>query len=409
MINNSLFLSRGRRLSLHTTRWLGSALLLATLAACSALPAQGPSTADMVSNASNVSPSAGGANYLLSNVNDRTVTILERRGRPSLAGSFGDYRGQSPNQVIGIGDMVAVTVWEAASGGLFSTPALNGMTTGSHSAVIPAQPVSREGTITIPYAGSVRAAGLTTQQVEKSIVEKLTGKAIEPQALVSMATNISNSVTVTGEVIAGARIPLSLRGDRILDVIATAGGVRAPVNETFVSLGRNNTTVRLPMQALLSNPQENVYMRPGDILTLMREPQTYTAFGATGRNSLMPFDAIGVSLEEAVAKTGGLLDLQSDPQGVFVLRAEPVNVAREIDPSFKIEPGQTTVNVVYQANMRDPSTYFWARRFQIRNKDIIYVATAPLTEVQKTMGILSSVYGPALSLGSICAQSGARC
>jgi polysaccharide export outer membrane protein len=224
-----------------------------------------------------------------------------------------------------------------------------------------------------------------------------------------MATNISNSVTVTGEVIAGARIPLSLRGDRILDVIATAGGVRAPVNETFVSLGRNNTTVRLPMQALLSNPQENVYMRPGDILTLMREPQTYTAFGATGRKSLRPFDAIGVSLEEAVAKTGGLLDLQSDPQGVFVLRAEPVNVAREIDPSFKIEPGQTTVNVVYQANMRDPSTYFWARRFQIRNKDIIYVATAPLTEVQKTMGILSSVYGPALSLGSNSAQSGARC
>ena len=224
-----------------------------------------------------------------------------------------------------------------------------------------------------------------------------------------VTSNISNTVTVTGEVIQGARVPLTPRGDRILDVVATAGGVKAPVNETFVSLGRNGTTVRVPMQALLQRPQENIFMRPGDILTLVREPQTYTAFGATGRNALVPFDAIGVSLEEAVAKTGGLLDLQSDPQGVFVLRPEPLALARELDPSYPVDPGQRYVNVVYRANLRDPSTYFWARRFQIRNKDIIYVATAPITDVQKTMGILSSVYQPALSLSAVCLASGSKC
>ncbi len=390
-------------------RFAGAGAIALLLAGCSALPAQGPSASDVVNNATNVTPEAGGARYLITDVTDRTVTILERRGAPSMAGRFGDYRTSSPNQAIGVGDVVGVTIWEAAAGGLFSTPALSGSTTGSHSAVIPPAPVGRDGGITIPYAGTIRVAGLTPRQVEQSIVSKLAGKAIEPQAQVIVTNNISNTVTVTGEVIQGARVPLTPRGDRILDVIATAGGVKAPVNETFVSLGRDNTTIRVPMQALLQRPQENIFLRPGDILTLVREPQTFTAFGATGRNALVPFDAIGVSLEEAVAKTGGLLDNQSDPQGVFVLRPEPIALARDLDPAYPIEPGQRYVNVVYRINLRDPSAYFWARRFQIRNKDIIYVATAPITDVQKTMGILSSVYNPALSLSAVCLASGSKC
>ena len=379
------------------------------LAGCSALPGQGPSAADVVNNATNVTPDAGGARYLINDVSDRTVTILERRGVASMAGRFGDYRASSPSQTIGVGDVVSVAIWEAASGGLFSTPALGPSSTGSHSVVIPPQQVTRDGVISVPYAGQIRAAGSTTGQVQREIESKLAGKAIEPQALVTISNNISNTVTVTGEVVQGARVPLTPRGDRILDVIATVGGVKAPVNETFVSLGRNNLTVRVPMQALLQRPQENIFLRPGDILTLVREPQTFTAFGATGRNSLVPFDAIGVTLEEAVAKTGGLLDYQSDPQGVFVLRPEPVSLARELDPSYRVEPGQTYVNVVYRANLRDPSTYFWARRFQIRNKDIIYVATSPVSDVQKAMTILSSVYNPALALSAACLSSGAKC
>ena len=81
-------------------------------------------------------------------------------------------------------------------------------------------------------------------------------------------------------------------------------------------------------------------------------------------------------------------------------------MARELDPSFPIEPGARTVNVVYRVNMRDPSAYFWARRFPVRNKDILYVATAPLNDVQKAMSVLSSVTNPALTAISVC---GTRC
>lgn len=375
---------------------IGTAL---SLSACSALPGQGPSSYSVVDEASSA-PSDTHDGYLVSDLDPRTAAILTARGEASLHGRFGDHR-PPPNQVIGIGDAISVTIWEAASGGLFSTPVSATASPGSHTAAIPEQIVARDGSITVPYAGRIRVAGLAPPAVEAKIVAALNGKAIEPQALVTVSRNVSNTVTVTGEVAAGSRVPLSPRGDKLLDVIAAAGGVRAPVHETFVKLSRDNQTVTVPMQALLEQPRENIYVRPGDTLTLVRDPQTFTAFGATGRNSVVSFDARGITLEEAVAKAGGLLDYQSDASGVFLLRTEPAAIARELDPKFPIQPGQTSVPVVYRINLRDTNTFFLARRFAVHNKDIVYVANAPLTNVQKFLSVVQMAASPAITAKSL--------
>jgi polysaccharide export outer membrane protein len=376
--------------------WLSIAAvsgLAAATAGCSSLPSQGPSALDIVQQGTPVDPDVA-PHFLITDLNEYSVSVLEHTSLPSLYGRFGDHRAP-PSPVIGVGDALSVTVWEAAAGGLFSAPALGGVTTGSHSSIIPAQVVARDGSITVPYAGRIRVVGLTPPQVEAAIVERLSGKAIEPQALVSLSGNISNTVTVTGEVTAGARVPLTTRGDRILDVIASVGGVRAPVHAVFLALTRGNMTVKVPMEALLKDPRENIYLRPGDVLTAVLDPQTFTAFGSTPRNALVSFDAIGISLEEAVAKAGGLLDLSADPQGVFVLRVEPVAVARQLNPDYPIAPGQPLVNVVYRINLKDANTYFLARRFPVRNKDVIYVAASPSTELQKALVLFNSVTSPA--------------
>ena len=55
-------------------------------------------------------------------------------------------RKPSTEPVIGIGDMVSVSVWEAGSGGLFSGPLVaDRFSAGSKSALIPEQPVGRDG------------------------------------------------------------------------------------------------------------------------------------------------------------------------------------------------------------------------------------------------------------------------
>jgi polysaccharide export outer membrane protein len=332
---------------------------------------------------------------VLVDLDERVNTILEGRALDSFAGRFGDYR-PAQNQVIGVGDTLSVTIWEAAAGGLFSSPVVDRASPGSHTAVIPDQVVERDGSITVPYAGRVRVVGLTPPAVEDRIVKALTGKAIEPQALVSVTNNLSNTVTVSGEVAKGARVPLSPRGDRILDVVASAGGINAPVHDVFITLTRDGRSVTVPMQALLTRPRENIYARAGDTLTLVSDPQSFTAFGATGKNALVTFDAKGLTLEEAIAKAGGLIDAQADPEGVFLLRAEPVSLVRQLDPSFPLKPGQTVANVVYRINLRNTNTYFMARKFAIQNKDMIYVASAMATELQKflnlTTGVANVVY-----------------
>jgi len=371
-------------------------LLAALLAGCSTLPSAGPTTAEVTSSAQD----GDAVRYILRDVDESIVSILSSSRNRSFAGSFGDHR-PPPHQRIGIGDSVNVTVWEAAAGGLFSSPAMDRNSTGARSAVIPEQIVAKDGSITVPYAGRIRVAGLTTPEVEKRIVSQLTGKAIEPQALVTVPQGLSNSATVLGEVTNGARVPLSVRGERIMDVVAMAGGVRAPTYETFISLQRGGRTVAVPMQRVVSDARENIYVHPKDVITVVRDPQTFSVFGAAGRNAVVPFEAAGITLEKAVAKAGGLLDNRSDPYGVFLLRFESVDVARQLDSSFSFAASDTRVPVVYRLNLRDPRGYFLAQTIHVRNNDMLYIANAPLNEVQKVLQLFVTAAQPVASAATI--------
>jgi polysaccharide export outer membrane protein len=377
-------------------KWASLMAVAIGLAGCSALPSTGPTSAEVTSS----STEGTHIRYILRDVDETVVSILSSTRARSLHESFGDHR-PAPAQRIGIGDTVQVTIWEAAAGGLFSSPAIDRNSTGARSAVIPEQVVARDGSITVPYAGRVQVAGLTTPEVERRIVERLTGKAIEPQALVTVPQGLSNSVTILGEVTNGARVPLSVRGERLLDVIAASGGIRAAPHETFVTLQRNGRSVTVPMQRLVQNAAENIFAHPRDVLTVIRDPQTYSVFGATGRNAVVPFEAAGITLEQALAKAGGLLDWRSDPEGVFLLRYESAQVARQLDPNFTMAAADTRVPVVYRINLRDTRSYFLAQTIQIRNRDMLYVANAPLNELQKVIGLFSTVAQPALTASAL--------
>jgi polysaccharide export outer membrane protein len=367
------------------------------MAACSAIPRAGPSTDDIVAQTDgSVVPQ-----YELVDIDSSAINLLRQRGADSFQARFSDYR-PSVEPRIGIGDAVTVTIWEASAGGLFSAPLVaDKFTTGSKSATIPDQVVGRDGAITVPYAGRIHVAGRTTRDVQTIVEQALEGKAIQPQVLINVSHSVSNTVTVTGEVVTGARVPLSVRGDRIMDVVAEAGGIRAPVNETYVQLSRGSTTVRVALTRVASNPRENIYLRPDDVLTLIRDPQTFIAYGATGRNAEIPFDAEGINLSQALAKAGGLLDERSDASGVFVVRYEPANVAHMLRPASAFVATGRKIPVVYRLNMRDPNSLFAAQNFRMMNRDFLYVSNAPLTEVAKVVGIFDMALAPAASGASI--------
>jgi len=364
----------------------------AALGGCSTLPTAGPTTGQVVDQAVKDDQ----PRFDIVDVDSNVVSTLLAQPTESFRNRFLKY-GKPPDPKIGIGDSITVTIWEAAGGGLFGAGITAGVSPGSRSVTIPDQVVARDGAISVPFADRIPVAGKSPLEVQRVIEQRLADKAIEPQALVAITKSISNSATVSGEVVAGARVPLSVNGDRLLDVIALAGGAKAPVYDTFVRLSREGVTATIPMEKLVSDPAENIYAWPGDVLTLVSVPQTFSVFGATGTNIQVAFGAQEITLAQALAKAGGLQDLRADPAGVFLFRFEPPAVVGALKaPPLAIGPGGTSP-VVYRLDLSDANSYFFAQRFPVEDKDIIYVANARLNELQKFFTLLNTITGPVIT------------
>jgi polysaccharide biosynthesis/export protein len=349
-------------------------------------PSSGPSSIDIRSGYSH-----SGQQYGLVKLTPEVVNILDEYGARSLTAIFGDHR-PPPEIKFGIGDVVAVSIFEAAAGGLF-IPSEAGVRPGNF-VTLPNQPVDTAGNISVPYAGAVRAAGKTPSQVQQEIVDRIKNRAIEPQAVVSLVTQNTSLITVIGEVnnafTPSGRVPAQPAGERLLDVITRAGGLRDQGQNTWVVLERHGVRAAAPFGSLIFEPENNIWAWPGDTIYLYQEPQTFVAFGASGQQGQFSFNQWRTTLAEAVGQAGGLLDLQADPGSVFVYRREPRAVAEKLGVDCSKFEGPT-VPIVYNVSFKDPAGYFLATRFQMHNKDLVFAANAESVEITKFLVFADNV------------------
>jgi polysaccharide export outer membrane protein len=358
---------------------------------CGTLPTAGPTARQVISQqADDKQP-----RFTIIDIDDRVVDGVASAPKESLHSRF-PHRGP-PEATIGIGDSLVVTIWEAAGGGLFASAANDQIVPGSRSVTLPEQVVGRDGAISVPFAGRIPVAGHPAVAVQRAIEQRLAGKAIDPQVIVAVSKSVNNTVTITGEAIGGARVPLSLKGDRLLDLIAASGGAHAPVYETFVRLSRGGVTATIPMESLVADPRENIYAEPGDVLTVVKAPRSFAVFGATGQNNEIDFPSAKLTLAEALAKAGGLQDARSDPAGVFLFRYEPASILATLGQTPVAMTPDGRSPVVYRLNLRDAKAYFAAERFPVEDKDILYVANADLDELQKFFGLIGTLTAPAIT------------
>jgi polysaccharide export outer membrane protein len=322
-----------------------------------------------------------GPEFGLVKLNPTVTNILAEYGPGALAASFPDNR-VPPKIKFGIGDVIAVTIFEAAAGGLF-IPAEAGVRPGNFVA-LPNQNVDTDGKITVPYAGAVQAAGRTPAEIQQEIVKAIGNRAIEPQVIVSLATQNTSLITVLGEVNTPQRLQALSAGEHVLDAITRAGGPRGPGYETWVTLERGGKRATVPFGALVYQPANNVWVHPGDTIYVYREPQIFLAFGASGQQGQFTFDMWKITMAQAMGKAGGLLDAQAEPSGVYVYRREPRELAERlgVDCSKFVGP---TVPIIYNADFRDPAGYFLANQFQMRDKDVLFAANAATVDSAKFM------------------------
>lgn len=368
---------------------LAVAVLASLLSGCATFPdwlsSSGPSREQVVEAPSQV-PSA----IRLVEVNDAVARrLLDAEKRQLFSETLSGEA--SPAYVVGPGDVLEVSVWEAPPATLFGTTVLDPRAGAATSRVttFPEQMVAADGSINVPFAGAVPVAGKSPQSIEAEIARRLTGKANQPQVLVRVTRNATANVTVVGEVGQSLRMPLTAKGERLLDAIAAAGGVRQSVSKVTIQLTRGSQVQTLPLEKVIQNPKENVPLAPGDVVTVLFQPLSFTVLGATGKNEEINFEATGISLAQALARAGGMQDARADARGVFVFRFEEPRVLDEAAKSGPTTP-DGKVPVVYQLNMKDPAAFLVAQNFPMRNKDVVYVTNAPSAELQKFLNILTS-------------------
>lgn len=365
-------------------------LSVAMTAGCATLPSSGPTARQVTRMARD---QAGIPDLHIVEIDSAAIATVERASvaaEPGLAAleSTGDV------DTVGPGDILQIAVYEVGvslfGGGAASTATTEGTAApAARDAGISNVVVDRDGAITLPYVGRLQVAGLAPPAIQTLIERGLRKYSQSPQVIVNVRENVANTVVVMGEVQKPGRLPLTLARPRLLDAIALAGGTAQP-QSMVVRFTRAGRSAEQPLEAIVAGSRQDLALLPGDRIQLIRAPRTFTVFGATNKVSQIAFESSSVSLAEAIARAGGPSDGSADPSAVFLFRYDAAAAPAATAPA----PGERALPTIYRLNMLNPSSYFLAQRFSMRDKDVIYIANAAANQPTKLIQVINLLFSP---------------
>lgn len=363
-------------------------------AGCSTLPRDAPTSAAIRAEAS---ATIGAADpripYALIKLSSSNLAIVNRarHDEPSNLSALAGKDGRAGPVVLGVGDVLNVSIFELAPGGLF-VPAEAGTRTGNF-VQMPNEQIDAAGMINVPYAGDVHIAGLTPRQAGEAISRRLAHRAIEPQTVVSLVDRRSNDISVLGDVNAPNRFPMDPGGMKLVNAIARAGGARDPDYETLVTVQRGGRDFQGRLSAVRADPAENVALAAGDVVFLTHKPRYFMEFGATGEPApsatrRVTFESDTMTLAEGLSKGGGLRDERADASAVFVFRIESKRLLRDLGLESETF-ARATVPAVYELDLNSSDGMFLMSRMLLSSGDIVVVSNAASVELLKFLEILN--------------------
>ncbi|TCZ66612.1 polysaccharide biosynthesis/export family protein [Roseicella aquatilis] len=369
--------------------------LLATGACNNFIPASGPRMGGIMNPATESVGNPGSRfdpalRYALVTLDANVVAGVES-DRPDSLFSAGLQSREAASVRLGVGDVVSITIYENQAGGLFLP--VDGGRAGNF-ITLPQQQIGREGSVTVPFAGNIRAVGQTTGELEKGIAGRLRQRALDPQVIVSLVERRSAAISVVGDVDQSLRFALDPAGERLLGAIARAGGTRFAPHETLITLQRQGRSESAILAEIVDNPRLNVQLLPDDTIIVARQQRYFLALGAVGQsasitqlNRRFPFDDRRLSLADAIARAGGLQDDRANPSAVFLFRFEKPALLDRIGVRTAQYAG-AEVPTVYRVDLLNPTSLFLVQRFPMRHNDLIFVSNAPSTDLLKFLQII---------------------
>ncbi len=168
------------------------------------------------------------------------------------ASAPGDYR-------LGAGDLLHITV-------------------SGYTEMITDVRVSESGSITYPFIGEVKAANLSTQQLEGIISKRLGdgGFIKDAQVTVLVSEYQGQKISVMGQVAKPGQYPLTSSA-KVLDLLAAAGGaVPLAAADQATLIRKDGTKATIDLQSLFEgDPTQNPTVSGGDTIYVPRAPQFY--------------------------------------------------------------------------------------------------------------------------------------
>jgi polysaccharide biosynthesis/export protein len=205
--------------------------------------------------------------------------------------------------------------------------------------------VGSDGYINLPLAGRIRAAGLTVNELEKTIAGRLRQYVLDPEVTVAITEFRSEPVSVLGAV----KTPgvYQVQGHKTLsEMLSLAGGLdtsagsevkitrelsRGPLpldNATTDSSGKFSVAdVNLDAILKADDPRSNVEIQPNDVITVPRAEMVYVVGNVQKAGGFVLNDRKDMTVLQALAMAGGPAPAAS-PRHSALLREKPGDTQR---------------------------------------------------------------------------------
>lgn len=356
-----------------------SAILLSLgigVAGCTAIPGDGPWMGGAQANSSEALPF---------DVIDLTPTTIVNYRQPPPVDRPSTVSNLSAGGRISVapGDAIRVRIFEPYEGSIFPTIQRPGADFG-------AQRITDEGTINIPFVGTIHVAGLDLNQIEKKVAQQVasSGKAQDPQVIAEFVADRTHTVMVSGDVKSPGRVSI-LEGVRtVVEAINRVGGpagVGGQPGGPSGGVGANQVEVVVRRQGQIILTSQFSDMLAGADIPVMKNDEivvrpnfrAFTVLGAVKKSGNVEMTKHHMSLLEALGMVGGLADERANKTGVYVFRMGDLLT------------NPTARGRVFRLDLFQPVSIFIAQQFPVQPRDVVYVTNAPLYEYDK---ILASVY-----------------
>lgn len=350
-----------------------------SVAGCAALPGDGPWMGGAAGTTTEALPF---------DVIDLTPTTIAAYSQPASIDrpSITSTLSAGGQVAVAPGDALKVRIFEPYEGSIFPTIQKPGADFG-------VQRVLDDGTINIPFVGTVQVAGLSLQQMERRIAQQLAGKAQDPQVIVEFVADRTHTIMISGDIKSPGRVSI-LEGVRsVVDAINRAGGPtggqNAGPNQTEVVVRRRGQVIlTAQFSELLAGG--DIAVQKGDEIVLRPNSRVFTVLGAVVKSGNVEMTKHNLSLIEALGSVGGLNDLRANKTGVYVFRMGDL----QSNPAARAR--------VFRLDLLQPVSMFIGQQFGLQARDVVYVTNAPLYEYDK---VLTSIYRT-FSIISIVRSSG---